>query len=115
MSGTKKTLFTGIAVAAALIVACALGWMLTHSLPHTEPVTSRQALVEANGQVLARFDSTAGIQPGMEATVRTDETQTAAKVEAVNGAWVVLSFTGKSLPKGTSCRVTIDPSAADSQ
>lgn len=111
MSGTKKTLFTGIAVAAALIVACALGWMLTHSLPHTEPVTSRQALVEANGQVLARFDSTTGIQPGMEAAVRTDETQTSAKVEAVNGAWVVLSFTEKSLPKGASCRVTIDPSA----
>lgn len=115
MSGTKKTLFTGIAVAAALIVACALGWMLTHSLPHTEPVTSRQALVEASGQVLARFDSTAGIKPGMTATVRTDETKTTAKVEAVNGAWVVLSFTGKSLPAGTNCRVTIDPSASDAQ
>ncbi|PTX95341.1 hypothetical protein DB345_13780 [Spartobacteria bacterium LR76] len=115
MSGTKKTLFTGIAVAAALIVACALGWMLTHSLPHTEPVTSRQALVEANGQVLARFDSTAGIQPGMKATVRTDESKTTAKVEAVNGAWVVLSFTGKSLPAGTNCRVTIDPAADGAQ
>ena len=111
MSGTKKTLFTGIAVAASLIVACALGWILTHSLPHTEPVTSRQALVEANGQVLARFDSTAG----MTATIRSDETKTAAKVEAVNGAWVVLGFTGKSLPKGASCRVTIDPSAEDEQ
>ncbi|MBN8709825.1 MAG: hypothetical protein BGO12_11340 [Verrucomicrobia bacterium 61-8] len=115
MSGTKKTLFTGIAVAASLIVACALGWILTHSLPHTEPVTSRQALVEANGQVLARFDSTAGIKPGMTATIRSDETKTAAKVEAVNGAWVVLGFTGKSLPKGASCRVTIDPSAEDEQ
>jgi len=115
MSGTKKTLFTGIAVAAALIVACVLGWILTHSLPHSSPVTSRQALVEANGQVLARFDSTAGIHPGMEATARTDETQTSAKVEAVNGAWVVLSFTGQSLPKGANCRVTIDPSAPGAQ
>lgn len=115
MSGTKKTLFTGIAVAAALIVACALGWLLTHSLPHTEPMTSRQALVEANGQVLARFDSTAGIKPGMTATVRTDEIKTAARVEAVNGAWVVLTFTGKSLPAGASCRVTIDPLATGAQ
>ena len=71
--------------------------------------------MEANGQVLARFDSSAGIKPGMTATVRTDETKTAARVEAVNGAWVVLSLPGKSLPVGTSCRVTIDPDATGAQ
>lgn len=115
MSGTKKTLFTGIAAAAALIVACALGWILTHSLPHSGLVMSRQALVQENGQALARFDSTAGITPGMPATVQSGETKTAARVEAVNGAWVVLSFTAESLPAGTSCRVTIDPSARDAR